>query len=54
MKKLDPVVALKINNALIVEFLNHHIGYPKDIEKDKEYLEEQKDVIEFGLTRPWA
>lgn len=26
MKKLDPVIASKINHALILRFLEHHIG----------------------------
>ncbi|XP_018572036.1 platelet-activating factor acetylhydrolase-like [Anoplophora glabripennis] len=54
MKKLDPLVALRINNALVVEFLNRHVDWPVDIEEDKQYLKEQKNNFEFGLTKPWA
>ncbi|KAJ8923120.1 hypothetical protein NQ315_001673 [Exocentrus adspersus] len=54
MKKLDPLAALKINNALIMEFLNHCVGYPANIESDRQYLEQQTDNIEPGLTKPWA
>lgn len=54
MKKLDPIVALKINNALVAEFLNSHTGYPADVKEERQYLEEQKDNVESGLTKPWA
>ncbi|KAJ8986162.1 hypothetical protein NQ317_005636 [Molorchus minor] len=54
MRKIDPQVALKINNALILEFLSAHISYPSDVDWHRKYLVQQKHNIECGLTRPWA
>ncbi|CAG9763343.1 unnamed protein product [Ceutorhynchus assimilis] len=53
MKKLNPLLALKINNSLILKFLNKHIAY-KNIEDCIEILEKEKFNIDEGLTQPWA
>lgn len=54
MKKLKPEVAININNALIFTFLYEYINYPLQIDALENYLDKQKDNIEFGLTKPWA
>ncbi|KAJ8936369.1 hypothetical protein NQ314_012388 [Rhamnusium bicolor] len=54
MRKLNPLVALRINNALILKFVNQYTNYPSNIEVYNNYLEKQKQNIEFGLTKPWA
>ncbi|RZC27663.1 platelet-activating factor acetylhydrolase, partial [Asbolus verrucosus] len=54
IKKLDPLVALKINSSIILEFLNRYVGSPSSIEDCKQFLEEQRSNIETGLTKPWA
>lgn len=54
MKKLDPNIAMKINNALILDFLHQYAGCPGDIAEYREYLEEQKNNFKEGLTKPWA
>lgn len=54
MKKLDPLLALKINNSLILRFTKRHINYPKDISDCDSFLGKEKENIEEGLTKPWA
>ncbi|KAJ3646815.1 hypothetical protein Zmor_024385 [Zophobas morio] len=54
MKKLDPLVALKINNCLVLEFLDKYVGSPSDITDCREFLELEKPSYEVGLTKPWA
>ncbi|KAH0816648.1 hypothetical protein GEV33_006141 [Tenebrio molitor] len=54
MKKLEPSVGLKINNSLILEFLENYVGSPCDVADCKQYLEEQRVNLEVGLTKPWA
>lgn len=54
MTKIDPLVALKINNALILRFLGEKLKIDASIEDSQKYLEEQKGKFEVGLTKPWA
>lgn len=54
MKKLDPNVAIIINNALILRYLHNLIKFPFEVNYVDELLEKHKDNIEFGLTKPWA
>ncbi|XP_060522392.1 platelet-activating factor acetylhydrolase-like isoform X2 [Cylas formicarius] len=55
MKKLDPLQALRINNCLILRFLNKTLGYPGDVRDCVDYLKvEEKENVERGLTKPWA
>lgn len=53
MKKLRPLVALKINNSLILTFLNQN-GAECYVDDCRRYLDEQKENVEAGLTKPWA
>lgn len=54
MKKLDPEIAININNSLICTFLYEFVNYPPQIKEAQDLLDKQKDNIEFGLTKPWA
>ncbi|XP_050311173.1 platelet-activating factor acetylhydrolase-like [Anthonomus grandis grandis] len=54
MRKLDPLLALKINNALVLKFLNRHLKCPADVSDCLELLESEKENVEEGLTKPWA
>ncbi|XP_030746400.1 platelet-activating factor acetylhydrolase-like [Sitophilus oryzae] len=54
MKKLDPLVALRINNSLIFTFLNKHINFPNDVTECEQLLEKEAVNVEEGLTKPWA
>lgn len=54
MKKLDPEIAININNTLILTFIYNFLKYPTDINVLKSYMDKQNDNIEFGLTKPWA
>jgi len=54
MKKLDPLLALRINNALILKFLNEQITFPVELGDCDTLLEREKHNVEEGLTRPWA
>ncbi|XP_045476465.1 platelet-activating factor acetylhydrolase-like [Harmonia axyridis] len=53
MKKLDPFMALRINNSLILKFLNVHVGYPSDAAQHEDLINEQSKNIDKGLTKPW-
>ncbi|XP_044252623.1 platelet-activating factor acetylhydrolase-like [Tribolium madens] len=53
MKKLEPVVALKINNSLILVFLDKLVKCLSDVTDCREFLKEQESNLEQGLTRPW-
>lgn len=54
MKKLDPVVALRINSSLILCFLNKYLNFPIDIKDCRDYLKAHHDLYQEGLTNPWA
>lgn len=54
MKKLDPIEAININNALIIKFLNEYIGLPKNIENYEEILKRSSRHFEEGLTKAWC
>lgn len=54
MKKLNPEVAININNALILTFLYDFINYPPQKDVLQNYLEKQQENIVCGLTKPWA
>lgn len=54
MRKLDPLLALKINNSLILSFLKKHMAIQVDISDCLNLLEKEKDYVEVGLTKPWA
>ncbi|KAL3272682.1 hypothetical protein HHI36_014146 [Cryptolaemus montrouzieri] len=54
MKKLDPQMALRINNSLIMKFTSTHIGYPEDVTEHEDLINEQSRNIEKGLTKPWV
>lgn len=55
MRKLRPITALKINNSIILRFLNEYVGSsPSSIDDCTRYLLEQKDNIARGLTKPWS
>lgn len=54
MKKLNPEIALNINNALILTFLHEYIKEPVNINELQEYLHKQRQNYAFGLTKPWA
>lgn len=54
MRKLDPLLALKINNSLILRFLKKHLNLQVDISDCLDLLEKEKDNVEVGLTKPWA
>lgn len=54
MKKLDPLMALNINNALMAKFLNKYAKFPVDLREDERILKEQEANYESGLTKPWA
>lgn len=54
MKKLDPLMALTINSALMVRFLNKYSKFPVDLRDDERILKEQEENYESGLTKPWA
>ncbi|KAF2883062.1 hypothetical protein ILUMI_23108 [Ignelater luminosus] len=53
MKKLNPYVALQINNGLILRFLKQHTGHDENIDDCEAFLHEQDNNIESGLTKPW-
>lgn len=53
MKKLNPYIALQINNGLILRFLKKHTGHDEKIDDCEAFLHEQDNNIESGLTRPW-
>lgn len=54
MRKIDPLLALKINNSLILNFLDKYVDSPSDISDCKDILEKEKSNYESGLTKPWA
>jgi len=54
MKKINPCVALRINNALMLQFLKKHTGHGESIEDCELYLQEEHGNIVSGLTKPWA
>nr|XP_023023112.1 platelet-activating factor acetylhydrolase-like [Leptinotarsa decemlineata] len=53
MRKIDPHLALKINNALILTFLHRCMKTPADIQESEQFLEAMKEFYEEGLTKPW-
>ncbi|XP_026471874.1 platelet-activating factor acetylhydrolase-like [Ctenocephalides felis] len=53
MTKLKPIEALRINNCLILRFLDKHVGVPADITDVNKHLAEQIDNYEEGDTKPW-
>ncbi|VEN59171.1 unnamed protein product [Callosobruchus maculatus] len=54
MRKIDPTIGLRINNYIILEFLNRHTLFPKNVEEQKAYLDKEKHNYMSGLTKPWA
>ncbi|KAK5641380.1 hypothetical protein RI129_009927 [Pyrocoelia pectoralis] len=54
MKKLQPKVAIDINNALMLRFLKQHAGHVDNIEDMEKCLEVERTNVIAGLTRPWA
>ncbi|KAF2353810.1 Platelet-activating factor acetylhydrolase-like [Trinorchestia longiramus] len=52
--KLDPTVAMEINNALVLAFIHAHHGLPKDFcegygERWKDFVSQHQDKIVYGL-----
>ncbi|XP_044758121.1 platelet-activating factor acetylhydrolase-like [Coccinella septempunctata] len=54
MKKLNPYMALRINNSLILKFLSIHVGHPSEATEHEDLINEQSRNIEKGLTKPWV
>lgn len=54
MRKLNPYMALRINNSLILKFLNVHVGYPTEATEHEDLINEQSRNIDKGLTKPWV
>lgn len=54
MKKLNPVLALRINNALMVRFLAKQTAATEDIKNSDKVLVDEKLNFAIGLTKPWA
>ncbi|CAH1983999.1 unnamed protein product [Acanthoscelides obtectus] len=54
MRKIDPIIGLRINDYIIMEFMHRYTSFPKDIEEQKTYLEKEKHNYLKGLTKPWA
>ncbi|KAF5287482.1 hypothetical protein FQA39_LY04110 [Lamprigera yunnana] len=54
MKKLEPYLALKLNNALILRFLKRYTSHTENIEDLEKCLEDQAAEVLHGLTKPWA
>lgn len=54
MKKLNPVLALRINNALMVRFLAKQTAATEDIKNSDKVLADEKLNFAIGLTKPWA
>lgn len=53
MRKLNPELALKINNSLIFIFLNKFLNCP-NIDDCQNILSEHENKYESGLTKAWA
>lgn len=54
MRKLDPHLALKLNNALILRFLKQHTHDPGNIDDVEMFLDAEKVNVVAGLPKPWA
>ncbi|XP_066250052.1 platelet-activating factor acetylhydrolase-like [Euwallacea similis] len=54
MRKLNPLLALKINNSLILRFLSQNVNPLVDISDCTALLEQERHNVEMGLTKPWA
>ncbi|KAF5270186.1 hypothetical protein FQR65_LT05666 [Abscondita terminalis] len=54
MKKLDPHLALQLNNALALKFLKQYTNHPETIEDCEKLLEAEKTHVVSGVTKPWA
>ncbi|XP_076275882.1 platelet-activating factor acetylhydrolase-like [Rhynchophorus ferrugineus] len=54
MKKLNPLQALKINNALILTYLHKEISFPVNVGDCEALLRKEMGNFEEGLTKPWA
>lgn len=54
MKKLQPVTALTINNALMLKFLKKHMKHDENIDNMISVLESEDINIASGLTKPWS
>lgn len=54
MKKLKPETGMRINNALILRYLNRYTGVPDNISEFEEYLNKENCNFYSGLTKPWA
>ncbi|XP_065155391.1 platelet-activating factor acetylhydrolase-like isoform X2 [Atheta coriaria] len=54
MKKIDPKLALKINNALMLKHLNLYTGGEEATTDIEKFLSENEQHFTAGLTLPWA
>lgn len=54
-RKIDPEVGVRLNNSLVLRFLNKHVGFPENVvEECNNYLNNFGSFYEEGLTKPWV
>lgn len=53
-KKIDPELGIKLNNSMVLKFLNKYSGHPENVEECNDILSEHKNYYEEGLTKPWV
>lgn len=54
MKKINPTTGMRINNSLVLKFLQETTGHDTDIEDCIKLLEKESVNYTSGLTKPWA
>lgn len=54
MKKLDAELALRINSALVLRFLQERTGHNVNTNQHNELLRQNAQHFYSGLTQPWA